>query len=445
MASRKELNKRYKQLRVADMDLLNDTLCEEDSYHRYKRCVKEKLLQNMANNEYLDDDAFMKLIYSIVRQESETVDAIDENEALDISKRIFQSIRQNDVIQDLLDDDTISEIMINGYDSIFVERNGQLELSDKKFDSNMRLQDVIQKMVSQVNRMVNEASPIVDARLLDGSRINVVLPPVSIDGPIVTIRKFPKKPISMDKLVELGSITNEVKEFLEKLIKAKYNIFISGGTGCGKTTFLNALSDFIPKDERIITIEDSAELQISNIPNTVRLEVRNANVEGKKEVTIRELIKSALRMRPSRIIVGEIRDAAAIDLLDAYNTGHDGSLSTGHANSASDMLSRLESMVLMGTEMPINVIRKKITSAIDIVVHIGRLRDKSRSVLEISEVIGMDEKDGIILNKLYEFKEVDEDNCVESYDSNYSKIGRIVKTNNNLRNKNKLQKAGIKL
>ena len=445
MASRKELNKRYKQLRVADMDLLNDTLCEEDSYHRYKRCVKEKLLQNMANNEYLDDDAFMKLIYSIVRQESETVDAIDENEALDISKRIFQSIRQNDVIQDLLDDDTISEIMINGYDSIFVERNGQLELSDKKFDSNMRLQDVIQKMVSQVNRMVNEASPIVDARLLDGSRINVVLPPVSIDGPIVTIRKFPKKPISMDKLVELGSITNEVKEFLEKLIKAKYNIFISGGTGCGKTTFLNALSDFIPKDERIITIEDSAELQISNIPNTVRLEVRNANVEGKKEVTIRELIKSALRMRPSRIIVGEIRDAAAIDLLDAYNTGHDGSLSTGHANSASDMLSRLESMVLMGTEMPINVIRKKITSAIDIVVHIGRLRDKSRSVLEISEVIGMDEKDGIILNKLYEFKEVDEDNCVESYDSNYSKIGRIVKTNNNLRNKNKLQKEGIKL
>ena len=299
MSAKKDDSRRYKQLGLLDKNVVSNMVCEEDSYHRYKRCVKEKLLHKMSVNEYLNDREFMDLIASIIREESDG--RIDSQE---MAKKIFQSIRQNDVIQDLLDDDSITEIMINGYDSIFIEKNGQLEKSDKKFESNERLQDVIQKMVSQVNRVVNESNPIVDARLLDGSRINVVLPPVSIDGPIVTIRKFPEQPITMEKLVELGSITQEARDFLDKLVKARYNIFISGGTGCGKTTFLNALSGFIPKDERIITIEDSAELQIKNIPNTVRLEVRNANVEGKNEVTIRDLIKSALRMRPSRIIVG---------------------------------------------------------------------------------------------------------------------------------------------
>ena len=266
---------------------------------------------------------------------------------------------------------------------------------------------------------------------------------MSIDGPIVTIRKFPEQPITMEKLVELGSITQEARDFLDKLVKARYNIFISGGTGCGKTTFLNALSGFIPKDERIITIEDSAELQIKNIPNTVRLEVRNANVEGKNEVTIRDLIKSALRMRPSRIIVGEIRDEAAIDMLDAYNTGHDGSLSTGHANSAKDMISRLESMVLMGQEIPISVIHKKIASAIDIVIHLGRLRDKSRSVLEICEIVGYEEDKGIIFNKLYQYQERDVVN--ENMSEGNSRIGKLVRLNNNLINTDKLQKAGIEI
>ena len=438
MSVKKDNSRRYKQLGLIDKETSKDLLREEESFLRYKKSVKEKLLHKMSVNEYLSDEEFMKLIISIIEEERDNC----EKDNYTMAKKIFQSIRQNDVIQDLLDDDSITEIMINGYDSIFIERNGQLEKSDKKFDSNMRLQDVIQKMVSKVNRVVNESNPIVDARLMDGSRINVVLPPVSIDGPIVTIRKFPEQPITMDKLVELGSITYEAKEFLKKLVKAKYNIFISGGTGCGKTTFLNALSDFIPKDERIITIEDSAELQIKNIPNTVRLEVRNANVEGKNEISIRDLIKSALRMRPSRIIVGEIRDGAAVDLLDAYNTGHDGSLSTGHANSANDMLSRLESMVLMGIDIPIEVIRKKIASAIDIVIHLGRLRNKTRSVLEICEVVGYDSEKGIILNKLYEFKEKE---VTDDYVCNKPRIGHLVKTNNSLINKEKLQKAGIEI
>ena len=438
MSTKKDNSRRYKQLGLLDKSIANDMVCEEDSYHRYKRCVKEKLLHKMSVNEYLNDREFMDLIASIIREESDG--RIDSQE---MAKKIFQSIRQNDVIQDLLDDDSITEIMINGYDSIFIEKNGQLEKSEKKFESNERLQDVIQKMVSQVNRVVNESNPIVDARLLDGSRINVVLPPVSIDGPIVTIRKFPEQPITMEKLVELGSITQEARDFLDKLVKARYNIFISGGTGCGKTTFLNALSGFIPKDERIITIEDSAELQIKNIPNTVRLEVRNANVEGKNEVTIRDLIKSALRMRPSRIIVGEIRDEAAIDMLDAYNTGHDGSLSTGHANSAKDMISRLESMVLMGQDIPISVIHKKIASAIDIVIHLGRLRDKSRSVLEICEIVGYEEDKGIIFNKLYQYQERDVVN--ENMLEGNSRIGKLVRLNNNLINTDKLQKAGIEI
>ncbi|MBE5934863.1 MAG: CpaF family protein [Lachnospiraceae bacterium] len=381
--------------------------------------VKEKLLLSMVSNDDITDVKFQAIIDDLLKEECS--DSIDR---ANMVKTIFQSIRQNDVIQDLLDDDEITEIMINGYNSIFIERYGQIEKCNKAFESNDRLRDVIQKMVSKVNRVVNESNPIVDARLDDGSRINVVLPPISLDGPIVTIRKFSKVPLTMKRLVEMGALSIEAMELLEKLVKAKYNIFISGGTGSGKTTFLNALSDFIPKDERIITIEDAAELQIHDIPNTVRLEVRNANVEGNNEIVIRDLIKTALRMRPDRLLIGEVRDGAAVDLLNACNTGHDGSMSTGHANSAKDMISRLESMVLMGADMPISVIRSKIVSAIDVVVHLSRLRDKSRCVYEISEIVGI-ENNEIILNKLFEHK------------------GKLVRTGNNLINQDKIHKQGL--
>ena len=392
-----------------------------ESATNLRKIVKEKLLLSVTNDSQLSDSQFRDLIDDLIKEECK--DSIDR--AL-VVKQIFQSIRQNDVIQDLLDDDEITEIMINGYNAIFIEKEGHISKSSVVFESNERLRDVIQKMVSKVNRVVNESNPIVDARLLDGSRINVVLPPISIDGPIVTIRKFSKKPLTMDRLIELGSITGDAAMFLEKLVKARYNIFISGGTGSGKTTFLNALSNYIPKDERIITIEDVAELQLQDIPNLVRLEVRNANVEGNNEITIRDLIKTALRMNPSRIVVGEVRDQAASDLLNAYNTGHDGSLSTGHANSAYDMISRFESMVLMGGAMPISVIRGKIASAIDIIIHLTKLPDKRRCVYEISEVARSENND-IILNKLYSYKD------------------KLVRTNNSFISREKLIKAGINL
>jgi len=313
-------------------------------------------------------------------------------------------MRRLDVLQPLIDDKSITEIMINGPDSIFIERDGRVSKLNVKFESRRKLEDVIQTIVSRVNRTVNEASPIVDARLPDGSRVNVVLPPIALNGPVVTIRKFPEKPMTIEQLIKYGSITEEVAEVLERLVKAKYNIFICGGTGSGKTTFLNALSNFIPKDERIVTIEDSAELQITGVENIVRLETRNANTEGKGEITIRDLIRTSLRMRPERIIVGEVRGKEALDMLQAMNTGHDGSLSTGHANSTKDMLSRLETMVLSGAEMPLEAIRQQIASAIDIIIHLGRLRDKSRRTLEITEVV--EYKNGqIVLNPLYEFVE----------------------------------------
>lgn len=326
----------------------------------------------------------------------------------EISRTVFNSIRKLDVLQEILEDSSITEVMVNGAEDIFIERFGRMERYPKGFSSRERLEDVIQQIVARVNRMVNEANPIVDVRLEDGSRVNVVLPPVALNGPVVTIRKFPEKPITMDRLLELGSITWNAVQFLKILVQARYNIFISGGTGSGKTTFLNALSGFIPNTERIITIEDSAELQIRGIPNLVRLEVRNANVEGKNEITIRALIKSALRMRPSRIILGEVRDAAACELLSVMNTGHDGSLSTGHANSPKDMLSRLETLVLMGMDIPLMAVRSQIASAIDIVIQLGRLRDKSRRVLEIDEVIGMKEGE-IRLEPLYQFEERGQD------------------------------------
>lgn len=352
-----------------------------------------------------------------------------------LRRDIFNSICKLDLLQELIEDPSITEIMVNGPDHIFIEREGNIYPYNKSFESKQRLEDVIQQMVAHSNRIVNDACPIVDSRLPDGSRVNIVLWPISMDGPTITIRKFPDQPITMERLIELEAISSEAANFLRQLVIAGYNILISGGTGSGKTTFLNALSNYIPSTERIITIEDSAELQIRKLPNLVRLEVRNANTEGGNEITIRDLIKTSLRMRPDRIVVGEVRDAAAVDMLQAMNTGHDGSLTTAHANSPSDMLSRLETLVLIGAEIPIIAVRKQIASAIDIIVHLGRLRDRSRRLLEITEVL--DYKEGEIqLNTLYRFEERDEEN-------GHIK-GEFIKINE-LKNQEKLKRAGIKL
>lgn len=320
---------------------------------------------------------------------------------------LFNSIRRLDVLQELIEDSSVTEIMINGPDHIFIERRGKIVRTDRTFVSREKLEDVVQQIVSACNRVVNESSPIVDARLGNGDRVNVVLPPVALNGPIVTIRRFPEKPIRMEDLLSLGSVPENIAAFLNCIVRAGYNIFISGGTGSGKTTFLNALSEFIPGGERVITIEDNAELQIRHIENLVRLEARNANVEGCRPIGIRDLIRSALRMRPDRIIVGEVRGSEAIDMIQAMNTGHDGSLSTGHANSARDMLARLETMVLMGMDLPLPAIRGQLASAIDVIIHLGRLRDRSRKLLEICEVTGME--DGRITTApLFRFHEQDE-------------------------------------
>ncbi len=322
----------------------------------------------------------------------------------ELERLLFHSMRKLDVIQELLEDTGITEIMVNGSDHIFYEKNGMIHEFDKRFSSKEKLSDVIQQIVGNSNRMVNEASPIVDARLADGSRINIVLEPIAIDGSTICIRKFPKNPIRMEDLIRMESISAEAAELLCTLVKAGYNIFVSGGTGSGKTTFLNALSQYIPREERIITIEDAAELQLLDKPNLVRLETRRANTDGVTPITIRDLIKTALRMRPERIIVGECRGAEALDVLQAMNTGHDGSLSTGHANSCSDMLSRMEMMILMGVDLPLAAIRNQIVSGVDLLIHLGRLRDKSRRVLNIAEVSEM--RDGqIILNEIFRFAE----------------------------------------
>ncbi len=318
-----------------------------------------------------------------------------------LKDEIFHGIRGLDILEELLADDSVTEIMINGHENIFYEKKGKLYLWEKQFASEERLRDVIQKMAAEANRVVNEASPIADTRLLDGSRVNIVLPPASLDGPAVTIRKFSKVPYTMERLVEMGALSEEARIYLEDAVVRKRNIFISGGTGSGKTTFLNALSAYIPGTERVITIEDAAELQIQTIPNLVRLEVRKANTEGCSAVSVRDLIKTALRMRPSRIIVGEVRGAEALDMLQAMNTGHEGSLSTGHANSATDMLSRLETMVLQGSDIPLYAIRKQIASAIDVFVQLYRRGDGSRGVLQICENDGM--KDGeVYLRAVFE-------------------------------------------
>ncbi|BBF44552.1 type II/IV secretion system ATP hydrolase TadA/VirB11/CpaF, TadA subfamily [Lachnospiraceae bacterium KM106-2] len=398
--------------------------------------IKEIVLERMDLTKDIKDEEVLNIIDDVIIEKGKRT-FIQVQIKNRLRYMVFNAIRRLDLLQELIDDKDITEIMVNGPENIFIEKNGKLTKWDKHFDSKEKYEDIIQQIVSRANRAVNEANPIVDARLMDGSRVNVVMEPIAIDGTTLTIRKFPEHPMTVEQLLLYKSINQEVAHLLEQLVIAKYNIFISGGTGSGKTTFLNALSNFIPCDERIITIEDSAELQIRNIPNLVRLEVRNSNVEGKNGISIRDLIKSSLRMRPDRIIVGEVRDGAAIDMLTALNTGHDGSLSTGHANSPRDMLSRLETLVLLNSEIPLLAVRKQIASAIDIIVHLGRLRDKSRHVLEIVEVLDCVDNE-IKINPLYEFKEkgVDAEGRIE---------GELVRTDYRLNNTEKLSRAGVRI
>lgn len=369
--------------------------------------LRDKLRAEIDYSREISDEEMQELIDGLLMREGKRQPMSLEERAW-LRRELFYAIRKLDVLQELIDDTDITEIMINGPDHIFVEKKGQLSRLEQKFESREKLEDIIQQIVAACNRVVNEASPIVDARLENGARVNVVLSPVALNGPIVTIRRFPDKPIIMKDLVSFGSVPPEVCKWLQKLVRARYNIFISGGTGSGKTTFLNALSDYIPKEERIITIEDNAELQILNIPNLVRMETRNANVEGCREITIRDLIKTSLRMRPDRIIVGEVRGGEAFDMMQCMNTGHDGSMSTGHANSSRDMLSRLENMILMGMDLPLKAMKQQIASGIDLIIHLGRLRDRSRKVLEIVEVLGFGEEE-IQLKTLYRFEEEGED------------------------------------
>ena len=397
---------------------------------RVRRLVSDRLdLMKEASDDEIRE-TISQVVMELSREQFLTL-----NEKKAVLEGVFNSMRGLDVLQPLVDDPTITEIMINGSHCVFVEQAGRLYQKNVSFGTNEKLENVIQNIVSKVNRTVNEANPIVDARLTDGSRVNVVLPPVALDGATVTIRKFPENPMTVEQLIAYKSITPEVAEVLERMVKAKYNIFISGGTGSGKTTFLNAMSNFIPKDERIITIEDSAELQIRGIPNIVRMETRNANMEGKGEISIRDLIKSSLRMRPERIVVGEVRGAEALDMLQAMNTGHDGSLSTGHANSTKDMLSRLETMVLSGAQIPIDAIRQQIASAVDIIIQLSRLRDKSRRTMEITEVVGY-ENGQIKLNPLYQFVEHGED-------ENKKIIGGLERTENPMVHTYKFRMAGL--
>lgn len=410
--------------------------------------LREKVIERINLIEEINDDEIYDIIDDVIAEFSR-VHILSVEKKCSLRKEIFDSIRGMDILEELISDENITEIMINGHEDIFIERFGTIMRANVKFSSKNRLMDVIQQMVSGVNRRVNEANPIVDSRLEDGSRVNVVLSPIAINGPVVTIRKFPKEGITIEKLIKIGSVTAEVAEFLRALVIAGYNIFISGGTGSGKTTFLNVLSNYIPKDERVITIEDSAELQLQEIDNLVRLEARQANAEGENGITIRDLIKSSLRMRPDRIVVGEVRGAEALDMLQAMNTGHDGSLSTGHANSPKDMLSRLETMVLMGTDMPLSAIRSQIASGIDIIVHLGRLRDKSRKVLEIVEVLSYENME-IKTSTLYKFEECDNSettnisNIVNFPKENDNKVeGRLIRTDNGLINIQKLLCAGF--
>jgi pilus assembly protein CpaF len=404
---------------------------EEEIIAESRKYITEYLPLSDMSDEQLEEKA-----EEIVRRKiGEEYCAIEQ--LVSIVQQVFSSIRGFGLLDTIMKDDSITEVMINGHENIFIEKDGKLQRLDRQFENRRRLEDVIQRIVGLAGREVNQANPIVDTRLPDGSRVNVVLPPIALCGPTMTIRKFSKTPMTVERLIQYGSITREIADKLELLVKAKYNIFISGGTGSGKTTFLNALSNFIPKEERIITIEDSAELQIKGVENLVSLETRNANAAGAGRITIRDLIKSSLRMRPERIVVGEVRGGEALDMLQAMNTGHDGSLSTGHANSTEDMLSRLETMVLQGTEgLPLEAVRQQIASAVDIIIPLSRLRDHSRKTMEITEVLGV--KNGRIeLNPLYVFEE-DEKSTLEKVS------GNLNRTQNPLVNDFKLKLAGIR-
>lgn len=402
---------------------------------RYEICRQEmenRLRERIDFTREVSDEEIQSIIDDLMLGNGHKY-ALTLEERKNLAKEIFYDVRRLGILQELVDEEDITEIMVNGAGNIFYEKQGGLYRWDKSFESREKLEDVIQQIVNKCNRTINEASPIVDARLGDGSRVNIVLSPIALNGPVVTIRRFPENPITMGQLIAFDSISAEAAEFLKKLVIAGYNIFISGGTGSGKTTFLNALSHYIPNKERIITIEDSAELQIRGIPNLVSLETRNANTEGVKEISIRDLIKTSLRMRPDRIIVGEVRGAEAIDMLQALNTGHDGSLSTGHANSAKDMLARLETMVLMGMELPLAAVRAQIASGVDVIVHLGRLRDGTRKVLDITEITGYEQGE-IQTQCLYRFEEAGEEE------------GRILGTlqkENELFHTQKLSAAGL--
>lgn len=399
-----------------------------------KEYLYQKIMERMDMTVSVSDRELMELIDEVIVKESKRR-YITLPMKYRYRQELFDSFRRLDVLSEAIDDSDVTEIMVNGANQIFIEKNGRIQKFDKVFSSEEKLEDVIQQIASRVNRRVNEVTPMADARLEDGSRVNIVLPPIALDGPIVTIRRFSKEPIRMEQLIAWNSISREAADDLADLVRSGYNIFVCGGTGSGKTTFLGALAEFIPSDERVITIEDSAELKLVNVKNLVRLETRPANLEGKHEITIRQLIRNALRMRPDRIIVGEVRSEEALDMIQAMCTGHQGSMSTGHANSSQDMLSRLETMVLMGMDLPLAAIRGQIASALDIIVYLGRLRDKSRHVIEIDEVDGI--KDGkIILNKLYSWQEEGErDGKI---------IGKLVRTQTVL-HREKLWAAGYRL
>lgn len=397
--------------------------------------LKNYIVENLPLSTMSDEELEEKVEELVQQRTSKEYCSIEQ--ILSIITQVFSSIRGFGLLDTIIKDETITEVMINGPENIFIEQNGRLFKLDKQFESQRRLEDIIQRIVGLAGREVNQANPICDTRLPDGSRVNVVLPPIALCGPTITIRKFSKTPMTIEKLIQYGSITREIANQLERLVEAKYNIFISGGTGSGKTTFLNALSNYIPKEERVITIEDSAELQITGIDNLVSLETRNANAAGAGQITIRDLIKSSLRMRPERIVVGEVRGGEALDMLQAMNTGHDGSLSTGHANSVKDMLSRLETMVLQGADgLPLEAIRQQIASAVDIIIHLSRLRDHSRKTMEICEVVGYVNGE-IQLNPLYVFE--------EDENSTLSRVsGSLKRTTNPMVNVQKLQLAGLK-
>lgn len=390
------------------------------------RVLRQRLMEKLDLARELSDEEILEEIDDMLLNGTQE-EALSLREKIALRQELFYSVRKLDVLQELIDDNTVTEIMVNGPDHIFVERAGKLRKWEKGFTSREKLEDVIQQIVGRCNRVINESMPICDARLENGARVNAVIRPVALEGPILTIRRFPDTPITMEKLIALGSLPPECAQFLATLVKARYSMVIGGGTGSGKTTFLGALSNYIPKDERLITIEDNAELKIQGVQNLVRLEAKMANVDGGTSITIRDLIKTALRMRPDRIVVGEVRGGEAVDMLQALNTGHEGSLSTAHANSAEDMLSRLETMTLMGVDLPLEAIRRQIASGVDILVHLGRMRDKSRKVLEITEVCGFENHE-IKTRTLYRWQE-----------------GKGLVQTAQLLNREKLVRAGVEL